>query len=341
LNRRQIPQVAGALLLCALVVPFVVYAVPGAVGAEASYVVLSGSMEPAISAGDVVFVAPVEAAALATGDVITFDEGGDVPITHRVVGVSETEAGPVFETKGDANEDPDPGVVRPEQVVGQVVFTIPYIGHVVTFAGTTYGFAALVVVPLGLLAVLEIREYVAGRGGDADGDAGDEAESDGERTTAEPSVADDPLGADPSDADPEGFALSEGALTLGFGAFGLFAVYAGYIASVVQTTWAFTAAAAAVGALLLLGAVRFDLLGAPAEAVSTDGGLDTARTVNGEFHVTGGQPLVGIDSRADLHAMAAERNRPVVRDGDVEYLFGDGAVFCAEGAETDPEGRHA
>jgi len=40
-----------AVVLLALIAPFVVYAVPATVGAEASYVVLTASMTPAIAPG--------------------------------------------------------------------------------------------------------------------------------------------------------------------------------------------------------------------------------------------------------------------------------------------------
>jgi len=53
-------RIVGLILLIALVLPFVAYAVPQVAGAEHSFVVLSGSMEPSISPGDVVLVAGVQ-----------------------------------------------------------------------------------------------------------------------------------------------------------------------------------------------------------------------------------------------------------------------------------------
>ncbi|MCW8171877.1 signal peptidase I [Natrialba swarupiae] len=75
------------LVLIAIVVPFVIYAVPGVIGAEYSFVVLTGSMAPAIDPGDVVIVGETEPTTIESGDVITFvRDGADTPVTHRVVG---------------------------------------------------------------------------------------------------------------------------------------------------------------------------------------------------------------------------------------------------------------
>ena len=95
------------LLLLALLAPFVIYAVPGVIGADQSYVVLTGSMEPALSPGDAVVVDAVDAGAIAVGDVITFERSAanDIPTTHRVVEVVTGDAGtlcPVGDVEGMA-----------------------------------------------------------------------------------------------------------------------------------------------------------------------------------------------------------------------------------------------
>jgi signal peptidase I len=203
MNRGRALNAAVLVALVAIVAPFVVYAVPQVVGAEQSFVVLSGSMEPAMSPGDVVVVSDHNsgvglAGALATvglvdgpgsdierGDVVTFrTSGSEPPTTHRVVEVVETETGEAYRTKGDANEDPDQSLVRPQQIVGEVVFVLPYVGFVVRFADTTAGFAALVVAPFGLLALSELYAVFSAsdsadgntgasdNGGDGDGGTG-------------------------------------------------------------------------------------------------------------------------------------------------------------------------
>lgn len=160
---RTIVSVLVMLVVVAAVAPFAVFAVPQVVGADRSYVVLSGSMEPYMSPGDAVIVEQVPPRAIRKGDVITFGRESDVPTTHRVIERITDEQGVAFRTEGDANEDPDAGVVRPSEVLGEVRFVIPYIGHVVLFANTPVGMLSLVVIPVGLLVVSEAWAYADAR----------------------------------------------------------------------------------------------------------------------------------------------------------------------------------
>lgn len=154
---KRILNVVGVLLLIALVVPFGIYAVPMTVGADYSFVVLTASMTPAIAPGDVVVVADRDPATIAEGDVITFTRGSnEIPVTHRVTAVVESAGGLAFETKGDANSDPDASLVPAANVVGTVILTLPYIGYVVQFTNTPYGFVALVAAPIGLFVASEL-----------------------------------------------------------------------------------------------------------------------------------------------------------------------------------------
>lgn len=59
-NKKRAANILGVLLLIGLLAPFVTYAVPQIVGADESYVVLSGSMSPEIMPGDVVIVNDVD-----------------------------------------------------------------------------------------------------------------------------------------------------------------------------------------------------------------------------------------------------------------------------------------
>ncbi|MEF8808368.1 signal peptidase I [Natronomonas sp.] len=154
---RTVANVLAVLLLIAVVAPFVVYAVPETVGADHSFVVLTASMTPAIAPGDVVIVADRDPATIRTGDVITFTRGtSEIPVTHRVTAVLDEPGGLAFETQGDANDGPDASPVQATSVVGTVILTIPYIGYVVQFTNSPYGFVALVVLPLGLFVVNEL-----------------------------------------------------------------------------------------------------------------------------------------------------------------------------------------
>jgi signal peptidase len=66
-------------------------------------------MSPAIPVGSLVIATRASAADLRPGDVIVFrrpDRAG-MMVVHRIEAVSQTPAGPVFITKGDANAGPD------------------------------------------------------------------------------------------------------------------------------------------------------------------------------------------------------------------------------------------
>ncbi|ELZ58030.1 MULTISPECIES: signal peptidase I [Halorubrum] len=161
---KRAANVLGIVLLIALIAPFAVFAAPEIVGADESFVVLTASMTPAIAPGDVVIVADRDPTAIAEGDVITFVRGtSDVPVTHRVIDVVDEGGVLTFETMGDANEGPDPGLVPAGNLVGVVALTIPYIGYVIQFAGTDAGFVAVVLLPFGLLAATEVWSIVRGR----------------------------------------------------------------------------------------------------------------------------------------------------------------------------------
>ena len=96
-------------------------------------VVQSGSMEPNYHVGSLVYVKPVDAAELEVGDVITFELGGGVRGTHRIIEVLDNDGSLAFRTKGDANEVADQNPVFPSELIGQVEFTIPLLGFLVTF----------------------------------------------------------------------------------------------------------------------------------------------------------------------------------------------------------------
>jgi signal peptidase len=156
---RSTLKVLGLAVLVAALVPFLVFAVPQTIGADHSYVILSGSMEPRLSPGDVVIVDA--SADVSEGDIITFDDGNAVPTTHRVIDVVDG----AYITQGDANENPDAGAVPPDAVLGRVTLAIPLIGHVVLWVNTPTGYVGLVLLPLGLLLASELYGW-ARRGSD-------------------------------------------------------------------------------------------------------------------------------------------------------------------------------
>jgi len=263
---RRIARVAGFVLVVLVTMPFVVYAVPGLVGASQSYVVLSGSMEPTIGTGDVILVEDASASEVSEGDVITYRREADTrPTTHRVVGVVEADGERAFRTKGDANGAPDQELVRPDDVEGRVptvggtLLAIPYVGYVVTFAGTRAGFLLLFGVPAVVLAGSEIRSFVDASSPDEQADAEEPAESD-----------------DSDDADTEesagggGITLSTAELLLGLVVLGAFLVYSVWVAYATLEIWAFAVAGSVGAAFLLLGSLYLFGGGADADPEEPD-----------------------------------------------------------------------
>lgn len=112
--------------------------IPRAAGYE-GYVVVSGSMEPAIPAGSVIYSKKTDPALLVTGDVIVFidETRGTTPITHRVV-TNDTSTGTIT-TKGDANGNADINPVTYDNVIGKVAAHIPKIGFTVAVFTTVLG----------------------------------------------------------------------------------------------------------------------------------------------------------------------------------------------------------
>jgi len=92
--------------------------------------VATGSMEPAISAGDVIVIKKGAPEAVALNDVITFYpyEGSLTRVTHRVVAIAQEG----FLTQGDANDERDENPVTPPMYIGEVVLTIPLIGKLMS-----------------------------------------------------------------------------------------------------------------------------------------------------------------------------------------------------------------
>lgn len=114
-----------------LLITFSIFSFGGVIKAR---VVLTGSMEPIISAGDIVVTTPVKRREPELGDVVTyvakrFDGSPVGTFTHRIIGGDNAEG---FIVKGDANPTPD--IQRPkfEDMAGVVIFTIPFVGALMT-----------------------------------------------------------------------------------------------------------------------------------------------------------------------------------------------------------------
>jgi len=91
------------------------------------YRVDSSSMEPAIKAGSIIFVFKTSMVKL--NDIVTYQiPQGTYPVTHRIVKIINIHEKTFFISKGDNNKEEDPYPILPNEVVGKVLFVLPYLG---------------------------------------------------------------------------------------------------------------------------------------------------------------------------------------------------------------------
>ena len=94
--------------------------------------VVSGSMEPTYSVGDLIYVKSVDPDAVEVGDPITFVLNENLVVaTHRVIRIDAENRH--FYTKGDANETADAAPVHFNNLIGIPQFCIPKLGYVSDF----------------------------------------------------------------------------------------------------------------------------------------------------------------------------------------------------------------
>ncbi|MBI5449551.1 signal peptidase I [Candidatus Gottesmanbacteria bacterium] len=125
------------------------------------FLVTSGSMRPTIPEGSTVFV-DRKTTEVKVGDIVTFLRPGNARenVTHRITATETKDNNTLYKTKGDANEAVDIWSVRRESMWGKVVFHIPLLGFVVSFTKTRPGVLLMVVLPLAVIAIDELRVII-------------------------------------------------------------------------------------------------------------------------------------------------------------------------------------
>lgn len=108
-------------------------------------VVLSGSMEPALSVGDLIVVQKAES--YSPGDVVVFAQQGSL-VVHRIVDITDG----MVTTRGDANNANDRPVAFAD-LRGKVSFHIPGLGHLVTFLKSPIGTIGLIAAAIALVEI--------------------------------------------------------------------------------------------------------------------------------------------------------------------------------------------
>jgi len=152
------------MTVAVLGIAVIVFVLPRVTHGEA-LTVLTGSMQPTIPPGSIVFVRPVDPHNVHVGDVITFavksSHYGTSLVTHRVVAEKlaldpSGDYEPVFTTKGDANNAPDVDPVLAQNVRGAMWFHLPHVGGIRDAMHTKGGLAGIAVLVLAIYAGLQL-----------------------------------------------------------------------------------------------------------------------------------------------------------------------------------------
>lgn len=124
--------------------------------------VTGSSMEPTITESDIVVVNTLSTRP-EVGDIVSFrhvfgvdGESQTLIVTHRVVKIVDEG----YITQGDAYAEPDGYTVASGDVVGVLLFKIPFIGALVHFAASEKGLLTLVILPAVVLIIQEIQEII-------------------------------------------------------------------------------------------------------------------------------------------------------------------------------------
>lgn len=151
----------GAMVLIVLFAGFILakslltHQTPNILGFQL-YSVESGSMEPTLPIGSLIAIENVPTASLVPGDIILYQKGNNLPVTHRIAGITAIGQELAFTTKGDANKVTDPRPVEAAQVKGRVTAVIPYAAGIMRFIKTPYGLAGVAAFFLCLLLTEEL-----------------------------------------------------------------------------------------------------------------------------------------------------------------------------------------
>lgn len=147
-------------VLVVLVVIFAVFLMGSRLIGLQVFNVISGSMEPTYSVGDLIYVKSVDPDSVKVGDPITFVLNEDLVVaTHRVVAIDSENRH--FTTKGDANETEDAAPVHFNNLIGVPVFSIPLLGYVSAYIQNPPGTYVAIAIGVVLLAAVFLPDALA------------------------------------------------------------------------------------------------------------------------------------------------------------------------------------
>ena len=152
-------SISGKTIIAVIIMASLSLVIPKLFGMSV-YNVISGSMEPTISVGSIVYAKPTEFDKLANGDIIAYEAGASV-VTHRIDEIDREDK--LITTKGDANRATDVMPVAYINVIGKVVAHVPLLGYVAAGLSSIIGkLVALVLLVVGVILSSTGSEKVVG-----------------------------------------------------------------------------------------------------------------------------------------------------------------------------------
>jgi len=148
---RDLADLALKGFVAAAALVFVALAVLPHFGWYRPVTVLSGSMRPTFSAGDLIIARPEPLRDVRVGQVISYHVpvGSGQVETHRVIRIFHGGANPIVQTQGDANNSRDPWTAKLHgRQAWRLSVVVPHAGYVVNaLRGRTLHVAAVIIAP--------------------------------------------------------------------------------------------------------------------------------------------------------------------------------------------------
>lgn len=161
---RKVFQMAAYSCVLVVLALIAVAVVPMFMG-NRTIVILSGSMYPAIAEGDAVIAQPVPSSELQVGDVIAYSANANstIPVVHRITDISVIKDVRYYTTRGDANKSADTTHFTLPATAWRMSFAVPLAGYAIAFAASPIGTLALIIVPIVLLGIFQINQWLKKR----------------------------------------------------------------------------------------------------------------------------------------------------------------------------------
>lgn len=157
---KKICNILSTIIIILLACIAALLIVPKIIGMQAM-AVLTGSMEPKIPVGAIVFVKEVSWDELKVGDVVTYNLNGGMYVTHRIIAKDEDTQG--ITTQGDANETADSLPVPYTNILGRMAFEVPQLGYISIYAKTPLGIAGISAVVLVVILLIFLPDVLSGQ----------------------------------------------------------------------------------------------------------------------------------------------------------------------------------